>query len=103
MTTIPANDVQRLQNALPFWLSLGLIPVAVLGALVGSWTVVLLPLYSWGMFSILDAILGRNEDNPDLSTPESGLIWYRLITLIWFPLQFGVLFGLIWYVPQADH
>ena len=103
MTTIPAAEVQRLQNALPFWLSLGLIPVAVLGALVGSWTVVLLPLYSWGMFSILDAILGRNEDNPDLSTPEAGLIWYRLITLIWFPLQFCVLFGLIWYVPLADH
>lgn len=103
MTTIPPAEVQRLQNALPFWLSLGLIPVAVLGALVGSWTVVLLPLYSWGMFSILDAILGRNEDNPDLTTPDSGLIWYRLITLIWFPLQFAVLFGLIWYVPQAEH
>lgn len=103
MTTIPRSEVQRLQNALPFWLSLGLIPVAVLGAWVGGWTVVLLPLYSWGMFSILDAILGRNEDNPDVSTPDSGLIWYRLITLIWFPLQFCVLFGLIWYVPQADH
>ena len=103
MTTIPAAQVQRLQNALPFWLSLGLLPVAVLGAVMGGWTVVLLPLYSWGMFSILDAILGRNEDNPDLSTPESGLLWYRLITLIWFPLQFCVLFGLIWYVPQADH
>jgi alkane 1-monooxygenase len=103
MTTIPPAEVQRLQNALPFWLSLGLIPVAVLGALVGGWTVALLPLYSWGMFSILDAILGQNRDNPDLSTPESGLIWYRLITLIWFPLQFCMVFGLIWYVPDADH
>ncbi len=103
MTTIPAADVQRLQNALPFWLSLGLVPVAVLGALLGGWTVILLPLYSWGAFSILDAILGRNEDNPDLSTPEAGLFWYRLITLIWFPIQFCLLFGLIWYVPQAPH
>ena len=103
MTTIPSAEVQRLQNALPFWLSLGLIPVAVLGAVVGSWTVVLLPLYSWGMFSILDAFLGRNENNPDLSTPESGLIWYRLITLIWFPVQFCLVFGLVWYVPQAEH
>ena len=64
---------------------------------------ILLPLYSWGVFSILDAILGRNEDNPDLTTPESGLFWYRLITLIWFPVQFGLLFGLIWDVPQAAH
>ncbi len=103
MTTIPSAEVQRLQNALPFWLSLGLIPVAVLGAVVGSWTVVLLPLASWGMFSILDAFLGRNENNPDLSTPESGLIWYRLITLIWFPVQFCLVFGLVWYVPQAEH
>ncbi|MGL5008350.1 MAG: alkane 1-monooxygenase, partial [Paracoccaceae bacterium] len=73
------------------------------GALVGGWTVVLLPLYSWGMFSILDAFGGRNEDNADLETPEAGLFWYRLITLIWFPVQFTLLMWLLWYVPTAVH
>ncbi len=103
MTTIPSADVQRLQNALPFWLSLGMVPVAVLGALVGGWTVALLPLYSWGLFSVLDAVFGLNQDNPDLATPEAGLFWYRLITLIWFPVQFALLMWMIWYVPQAAH
>lgn len=103
MTTIPAADVQRLQNALPFWLSLGMVPVAVLGALIGGWTVVLLPLYSWGLFSVLDAVTGLNDDNPALDTPEAGLFWYRLVTLIWFPIQITLLCWLIWYVPQAAH
>ena len=103
MTTIPAPDVSRLRNALPFWLSLGMVPLAIVGALVGGWTVLLLPLSGWVMFSILDAITGLNEDNSDLDTPEEGLFWYRLLTLIWFPVQFVLLCWMIWYVPQADH
>lgn len=103
LTTIPPRDVIRLRSALPFWLSLGTLPLAWAGAMIGGWTVGLLPLYSWGMFSLLDAALGLNEDNPDLATPENGLFWYRLITLMWFPLQAVTLFGLIWYVPQAEH
>ncbi len=103
MTKIPAAEVSLLRNALPFWLSLGTVPVALTGAVWGGWLVLLLPVYSWGMFSLLDAVLGLNEDNPDLDTPEAGLFWYRLITLIWVPVQFCLLFGLIWYVPQASH
>ena len=101
MTVIPSADVQRLQNALPFWLSLGMIPVAVLAALWGDWFVLALPLYAWGMFSLLDAVTGRNEDNADLNTPEAGLKYYRLVTLIWFPAQFTLLCWMLWYVPQA--
>ena len=99
----PAAEVQRLQNALPFWLSLGMIPVAVLGAVKGGWWVALLPLYSWVLFTLLDALNGLNEDDADPETPEEGLFWYRMITLIWFPLQFVLLFAMIWYVPQAAH
>lgn len=103
MATIPAAQVARLQNALPFWLSLALIPLAMIGAGYGGWTVALLPLSSWVLFSLLDLLTGLNEDNADLDTPEAGLLWYRAITLIWFPVQFVLLFGMIWYVPQAAH
>jgi alkane 1-monooxygenase len=103
MTTIPAVEVARWQNALPFWLSLAMVPVVVLGALVGGWTVLLAPFFSWGLFSILDALQGLNEDNADLTTPEADLFWYRAITLIWFPVQFTLLLWLLWYVPQAPH
>ncbi|MBI1220204.1 MAG: alkane 1-monooxygenase [Rhodobacteraceae bacterium] len=100
---IPAEQVSRLRSALPFWLSLGMIPLAALGATKGGWTVVLLPLYSWGLFSILDALTGIYTENADLETPVSGLIWYRLITLIWFPVEACVLFGTIWYVTHLGH
>ena len=103
MSTIPATEVQRLQNALPFWLSLGMVPVAILGALLGGATVALLPVYSWVMFSVLDALFGLNPDNPDPQTPEAGLFWYRLVTLIWVPIQFALLCWMLWYVPQAAH
>lgn len=103
MTTIPKADVMRLRNALPFWLSLGLIPIAVAATLLGGWVIALLPLYSWGMFSVLDSVEGRTEDNADLDTPEAGLFWYRLVTIVWVPLQFALLFWAIWYVTHSGH
>ena len=93
----------RLPSVLPFWLSLALLPISVLGALVGGWTVLLMPLGSWGVFILLDALTGLNKNNADPATPDSGLYWYRMITLIWFPVQFGLLVWLLWYVPQAAH
>ncbi|HEX9858317.1 MAG TPA: alkane 1-monooxygenase, partial [Paracoccaceae bacterium] len=103
MTTIPARDIARLKNALPFWLSLGMIPLAVLGAVRGGWTVALLPLYGWMLVTVLDVILGLNEDNPDTETPETDLFWYRLITMIWFPVQFVTIYGMIWWVTHSTH
>ena len=55
------------------------------------------------MFILLDALTGLNKDNADPATPDSGLYWYRMITLIWFPVQFGLLVWVLWYVPQAAH
>lgn len=100
---IPSSQTARWQNAMPFWMTLALIPVAWLGALQGGWTVILLPIVTWYFFSALDAILGLNLENADPETDEDQLTWYRAITLIWAPLQFITLFGLIWYVPRAEH
>ena len=101
MTSRPS--ISRLINALPFWVSLLLIPLAVLGAVKGGWTVVLLPLATWYLFSILDAFLGLNLTNEDPQTENINLFWYHLITLIWAPLQFLFLCGMIWYVSDAEH
>ncbi|MBZ8118147.1 alkane 1-monooxygenase [Roseovarius sp. LXJ103] len=100
---IPAKRVADVQMALPFWMSLLLLPLAAIGAGYGGWTVLLLPLITWYFFSLLDAVLGLNLENNDLETTEAQLGWYRMITVIWAPLQFVMLFGLIWYVPQAEH
>ncbi len=101
MALIPSAQVATLERALPFWLSLGTIPMAAIGVAQGGWTVFLMPLYTWGLYAVLDALLGQNHDNADPATPEADLFWYRLITLIWFPVQFLILVGMLWYVPRA--
>ena len=101
MTAIPA--FRNLTNALPFWLSLALVPLAWAGAVFGGWTVFLLPLSTWYLFSMIDAFVGLNKVNADLATPEADLFWYRLITLLWAPIQFGTIFGVLWYVTQTGH
>ena len=103
MTTIAPQQVARLQNALPFWLSLGTLPLALYGMAKGGWAVFLMPLYTWGLYALLDALLGLNLDDADLETPEDDLFWYKAITMMWFPLQFTILLVMLWYVPQAHH
>lgn len=103
MTTVTHDQVSKLNAALPFWLSLTMIPLALIGAAQGGWWLVLLPLYGWGMFSVLDAFVGLNLDNADLETTEDELYWYKLVTLIWFPLQFVLIFGMIAYATRAEH
>ncbi|MFO8128155.1 MAG: alkane 1-monooxygenase, partial [Yoonia sp.] len=74
----PRKD--RFLNALPFWLSLGLVPLAIFAALQGGWAIALLPLSTWYLFTGLDYAVGKNTENPDPETPEEQLFWYRLIT-----------------------
>jgi alkane 1-monooxygenase len=100
---IASPDVARFRNALPFWLSLITVPAAVIGASQGGWTVFLLPLVTWVLFDVLDFVAGQNTANADPATGDDDLFWYRLITLIWFPIQFAIAFGTIWYVTSTDH
>lgn len=98
-----SRPVSHVINALPFWLSLVLVPLAMIAASQGGWTVALMPLYAWALITVLDVISGLNTNNPDPQTPVSDLFWYRLITMIWFPVQFCVVYGMIWYVTRTDH
>jgi alkane 1-monooxygenase len=97
------ETLRRPLSALPFWLSLGTVPVLLTGALLGGWAVVLTPIYTWALYALLDAALGLNLADADPDTPEGDLVWHRLITLIWFPVQLAMLGFLLWYVPQAAH
>ena len=100
MTRKPITSFTR---ALPFSLSLGLIPLVIFGAANGGWALILVPVCTWYLFSILDAITGLESENADPQTPDADLFWYRAITLIWFPVQAVTTFGLIWYANQATH
>ncbi|MDP2084006.1 MAG: alkane 1-monooxygenase [Gemmobacter sp.] len=96
-----APEFRDLRSALPFWISLLLIPVAGVAALLGGWWVLALPLFGWGMVTVLDVAGGLDETNPDPDAPERDLFWYRLITLIWFPIQAAVVFGCIWWATHG--
>lgn len=100
---IPASKVAEFRNALPFWLSLGLVPLSVLGAAFGGWHLLWVPVYALVLTSLLDWLTGLNLENADTETPEPQLRWYRLITLIWCPIQIAMQFGLLWYATQAAH
>ena len=101
---IPSDQVAKLQRALPFWLSLALVPVVLFAAKSGGWALILPPLASWG--AVLGARrVGRAGDRECRLTDAR-----RAVVLVsadhpdlWFPVQFCVTFGLIWYVDVTDH
>lgn len=97
----PARQMRRLRDAAPFWLSLLAVPPVVLGLHFGGWAVFLLPLFAWGLFDLLDLVLGLDTANADPDTAETDLFWYRLVTLIWAPVQLAIQFGAIWHVTHA--
>lgn len=98
---IPASKVASLPRALPYWVSLLLVPVLWLTILYGGWFILLPPSVAWWLYSALDAIIGRDTENPDPETPEPSLIWYKLITWIWPPVQIVTLFAAIAVVTRS--
>lgn len=102
-TPLPPTSIGRLRAALPFWLSLGFLPLLGCAGYFGGWALILPPLYGWALITVLDAVFGLNEENADPQTPEAELFWYRAVTLVWFPVQWLAIFGAIWWVTRTDH
>ncbi len=100
---ITPTQLAQFHRALPFWCSLLLLPLAWVGAVLGGWWLVLLPVVTWYFFAVLDGFVGLDLENADLSATENDLFWYKLITIAWAPLQFFTLFALIWYADGAEH
>ena len=102
-TSIAHDSALSVPPALPFWLSLIIVPVTIIAALYGGWTLLLLPVSTWWLFLLLDVILGADTSNADPRTQESALFWHRAITIIWFPVQFCLIFGTLYWVTVTDH
>ncbi|MBK0327521.1 alkane 1-monooxygenase [Rhodobacteraceae bacterium F11138] len=98
-----SQNLARWQSIAPFWISFLLIPLIWFSAVQGGWAVVLPPLVTWYLFSILDSLAGLNLQNADPNTPEDDLEWYKILTILWVPVQFVTVFALIWYVAGSDH
>ncbi|WP_136634446.1 alkane 1-monooxygenase [Pseudooceanicola onchidii] len=100
MSTTP---LANLSSALPFWMTLINLPLAVMGTLWGGWYLALLPAYGLITVPLLDRLMGLNTTNADTDTDEADLFWYRAITMIWVPVQFVLLFWIIGYVAANRH
>jgi len=100
---VTPDQFRRFSAAMPFWASLGFVPLIAVAAMQGGWWLLLMPIYGWGVFTAMDFLTGLNLDNPDTETPLKDLFWYRAITLVWFPVQFAVIFGTLWWVAATDH
>ena len=95
-----SKPIGALASALPFWLSLVFVPLIALGAAWGGWWLALTPIYAFGVITLIDALTGLDQSNADPEAPLSQLFWYRLVTLIWPPVQLALIFGLIWWVTH---
>ncbi len=94
---------KNITRALPFWLSLCGPVIASVAAWAGGAALILPPLLAWWMFTALDVLTGEDQENLDPMTAEADLLWYRAITIIWFPIQAALLIWMLAYVPQAAH
>ncbi|KAA0913275.1 alkane 1-monooxygenase [Aquicoccus porphyridii] len=100
---ITAETIARPKLFLPFWMTYLLVPVAWISAVYGGWSVILLPLLAWWVFSGLDGLLGLNRENADTDIGEDALYWYRMGVMLWVPVQFVTLYGILWYVTASGH
>ena len=88
--------------ALPFWLSLTMLPPIAAGAIWGGWWLAAAPLWAILLMPMLDLLAGLKTENPDPDAP-ADLTWHRAITLIWAPLQLLTIFGALAWVAATDH
>lgn len=99
---IPPAQVASFKRAFPYGVSFLLVPILWLAVTRGGWFLLLPPAAAWWAFSLFDALLGRDTENPDPETPESGLWLYKLVTWAWVPVQLVTLYGALWMVTRSE-
>lgn len=97
------RQLSSIGSALPFAAALLTVPILALSAYLGGWWLILPVVFSWILFPILDAFAGLNTQNADTNTGEEQLFWYRLITIIWFPIQLLAIYAAIYFVTTTTN
>jgi len=93
----------NLTHALPFAITLGLLPIWAIAITYGGWWIAAIPLYASPVMSVLDRAFGLSSFNLPPETDDSALFWHRLLTWVWVPLQFIAIFGALIAVFWFDH
>ncbi len=90
-------------QALPFAISLTFVPVAIMGLTQGGWWVLGGIFYSFLIIPFFDQIMGITKQGIDPRTEDSALLFHRLITWIWVPIQIGLIFSSLAVIGQPGH
>ena len=96
------NILLSFKSAAPFWSSILFAISLWLSFMIQGWAILILPIFTLFILPIVDQYVGLRTDNLDISLKETQLFWYRLITLIWAPIQFCTLFGILALTVFSD-
>ena len=89
-------------NALPFAISFVFFPLALLGAWYGGFWILAAPIYAFIAIPASDIAMKINEAHLPPDTDEKTLIWHRVLTSAWLPVQLVMIYGLIWIATKTD-
>ena len=90
------------RHAAPFAISLLFLPLAALGAWFGGLWMLAAPLYTFAIIPSLDHLMKLNEEYLPADTDVSHLFWHRVLLWAWVPVQFLMIFGLVWIAANTD-
>ncbi|MEM1382494.1 MAG: alkane 1-monooxygenase [Pseudomonadota bacterium] len=89
--------------ALPFVISFAMVPAVLAGAFWGGWWLLGPMLYGGATIALIDALIGREVENPDTACAEAALFWHRAVTWAWLPMQATIVGASLWAVGQGWH
>jgi alkane 1-monooxygenase len=90
-------------KALPFALAFVFAPMIVLAALNGGWWIALPFVWGWVIVSLLDRLAGVDTSNMDPATAERMLVWHKLVTWAWVPVQMALILLCLRQAGLAGH
>ena len=88
-------------KVLPFYISYINVGLFALTAWGGGFWFLPLFIYNFYVLGTLDALGELNQTNADPDTEDSALLWYRMVTILWFPTQLCISFGGLYYTTQT--
>jgi len=96
------NILLSFKSAAPFWSSILFAISLWVSFIMQGWAILIVPIMTLVILPLIDQYVGLRIVNLDPNIKEPQLYWYRVITLIWAPVQFLTLFGILALTISSD-
>ncbi len=90
------NNPYKLPRLLPFIIAYSLPPLVLLGAYYGGLITLLFPKFVVWLFVTNDSRMFKDDRNPETNPDDVVLRPCKVLTWVWVPVQFVMLYGLIY-------